>query len=211
MFKFFSVFLKDAATRFNRIARSVRGHIKPADLHADAWMVAAEIAEKRGREIDFSNPVDQELVLNRVYWNVKDQRDWRLASAYSIDDDREGSTPWADRLAAPISASPLEILLQHEAAAMIDSAMAASYSQAAAYTVALTNFDSDPPQLSAHLAISEGALKQRMSKAVEIVERQNSMFDGFEKIDPAFKPHPGRKLVSKEEVAVEAEQCELTF
>ena len=45
-------------------------------------------------------PADREVVLHRLYWNAKDQRDWRLASAHSINDDREGSTPWADRLAA---------------------------------------------------------------------------------------------------------------
>lgn len=51
MVKFFSAFLKDAASRFNRIARGLRGQIKPSDLHADAWMLAAEmqILAKRNR------------------------------------------------------------------------------------------------------------------------------------------------------------------
>jgi hypothetical protein len=50
-----------------------------------------------------------------------------------------------------------------------------------------------------------------MSKAVEIVERQNSMFDGFEEIDPAFVPLAGREPVAKEEVTIEAAQRELAF
>jgi hypothetical protein len=211
MLKIFSAFLKDAATRFNRIARSLRGQIKPGDLHADAWMVAAEIAEKRGKEIDFSDPADQNLVLNRIYWNVKGQRDWRLGSAYSIDDAPEGRTPWADRLAAPMSTSPLEILVNREISAMIDAALEASYSQAKAYIVALANFKDDRQRFCAHLRIAHPALMKREHNARQIVKRQPSLFDGLETIDPAFEPHHGREIVSKEEVEIEAEQWELAF
>lgn len=211
MFKFFSVFLKDAATRFTRIARSAGGHIKPEDLHAEAWIVAAELSEKRGREIDFADPVDQELVLNRIYWKIKDQRDWRLESAYSIDDDREGATPWADRLPAPSSTIPLQILLQQEETAAADARLAACYSQAAAYLVALANFNDDKATLCRHLVISYPALQQREHKAMAIVIRQSSLFDGIEIIDPAFKPAAGRELISKGEIAIAAAQCEMAF
>lgn len=211
MFEFFSVFLKEAATRFNRIARSARSHIKPEDLHADAWIVAAELSEKRGREIDFANPVDQELVLNRIYWRIKDQRDWRLESAHSIDDDREGSTPWADRLPAPSSMIPLEILLQQEESAIASARLDACYSQAKAYTVALTNFEEDRAGLCAHLVISDFALRQREHNARQTVLRQWSLFAGIEIIDNAFMPAQGRELISAEKIAVAAEQCELTF
>ena len=211
MLEFFSVFLKDAASRFKRIARSVRGHIKPDELHTDAWIVAAEIAEKRGREIDFSDPADQELVLNRVYWNVKDQRDWRLEAAYSIHEDREGTTPWADRLTAPISASPLEILLSREAAATDGAALAASYTQAAAYDVVLTNFNSNRPKLCAHLLITDRTLEDRMSRALEVVRRQESLFNGHQTIDRDFVPPAGRRLLTVCVFPLDGEQAELPF
>jgi hypothetical protein len=209
MFKIFSTFLKDAATRFNRIARSLRGQIKPGDLHADAWMVAAEIAEKRGWEIDFANPSDQDLVMNRVFWNVKNQRDWRLASAYSINDDQEGRTPWADRLPALASTSPLEILLDREASAITDSALEASYSQAAAYTIALVNFKSDRPTLCAHLLISGNALDHRMNRAFEVVRRQESLFNGYQVIASDFTPLAGQLRAVMMVSHLEPEQAEL--
>lgn len=209
MFKLFTSFLKDAATRFKRIAHSLRGQIKPEDLHADAWLVADEIAKKRGREIDFSDPADQDLVLNRIYWNGRDQRDWRLASAYSIDDDQEGRTPWADRLAAPIWTSPLEILLDREAYAITDSALEASYSQAAAYTIALVNFKSDRPTLCAHLLISVNALDHRMSRAFEVVRRQESLFNGYQVIASDFTPLAGQLRVAMMVLHLEPAQAEL--
>lgn len=209
MFEIFSRFLKDAATRFKRIAGSLRDQIKPEDLHTDAWMVADEIAKKRGRKIDFSDPADQELVLNRIYWNSRNQRDWRLASAYSIDDDQEGRTPWADRLAAPISTSPLEILLDREASAITDSALDASYSQAAAYTIALFNFKSDRPTLCAHLLISVNALDHRMNRAFEVVRRQESLFNGYQVIASDFTPLPGQLRVAMMVLHLEPAQAEL--
>ena len=211
MFHLFTVFLKDAANRFNRIARSLRGQIKPGDLHADAWMVAAEIAEKRGWEIDFSNPADQDLVLNRVFWSVKNQRDWRLASAFSIDDDQEGRTSWADRLAAPISSVPLDILLQREAATVTDAIVAACYSQARAYTVALANFRSDRTRLCAHLLITDRTLDLRMNGAYEVVRRQHSLFNGYQVVDSGFIPLAGQHRTPIIIASITPSQAELQF
>lgn len=209
MLQHFTKFLRDAATRFNRIARSLRGQIKPGDLHADAWMIAAEIAEKRGRNIDFSNPSDQELVMNRIFWNVKNQRDWRLASAFSIDCEQEGRTSWADRLAAPSSSAPLEILLQREASAATDAIVAASYSQAKAYNVALDNFKNDRPRLCAHLLVTVRTLDLRMNSAYEIVRRQHSLFNGCQVIASDFTPLAGQLRVAMIAAHLEAEQAEL--
>lgn len=211
MLKRFTEFLKDAAARFHSIARSRRGEVTPDELHADAWIVAAELSQKRGRDIDFTDPVDKELILNRIYWKIRQQSDWRLRSAHSIDDDREGATPWADRLAAPTSAIPLEILLQREAAASIDAMLVASYSQATAYLVALANFHDDKATLCRHLVLSNSAFQQRELKARAVVRRQRSLFDRVEIIDPAFKPDAGRELIGKEERGIEAEQREMAF
>lgn len=211
MFEKFSVFLAEAATRISSIARSLRGRVRPAELSADAWMLAAEISEKRGTEVDFSCPTDQELILNRLYWRAKDQRDWRLDTAYSIDDSADGATPWADRLAAPISGAPLEILMQREDDARSESAVACSYSQAAAYIVALDNFKSDRDRLCAHLVISGATLGHRMDRAYEIVRRQWSLFHGVQTIDRAFVPLAGRLLHPSGDRSLEGAQAELQF
>jgi hypothetical protein len=211
MLKRFSAFVKNATSRFRRIASSIGGNLTSKDLHGEAWLAAEEISQKRGHSIDFADTADQELVLNRVYWSAKGQRDWQLASAYSIDDDREGATPWADRLAAPISATPLEILLQREATGISDSAIAASYSQAAAYNVALTNFDSDRPRLCAHMLITGVTLEHRMNRAFEVVRRQNSLFNGRQVIDSGFIPLAGRHRAPVVVADVAINQAKLQF
>lgn len=141
----------------------------------------------------------------------EDQRDWRLESACSIDDDREGATPWADRLPAPSSMIPIEILLQQEATATADARLAASYSQAKAYIVALANFKEDRAGFCAHLVISHSALRRREYNAMETVTRQAALFDGIETIEHSFMPPAGRELISEQKISVEAEQCELAF
>jgi hypothetical protein len=211
MLKRFSAFVKNATSRFRRIASSIGGNLTSKDLHGEAWLAAEEISQKRGHSIDFADTADQELVLNRVYWNAKGQRDWRLASAYSIDDDREGATPWSDRLAAPISATPLEILLHREATARSDSAIAASYSQAAAYNVALNNFNNDRPRLCVHLLITGGTLDHRMKRAFEVVRLQESLFNGYAAIDRDFTPLAGQHRVPITVVHLERGQAEMLF
>jgi hypothetical protein len=211
MFEFLTSFLEKVSGRLSRIAWSAKINLRAKDLHGDVWIAASEIGEKRGRPIDFRDPADQELVLARVYSQNRRLRDGSLYHAVSLDAENDEGLRWSERIGESVSSDPVAVLTRRAKAIEEDVGIARNYSQYAAYTVALTNFDSDPPLLSAHLAISEGALKQRMSKAVEIVERQNSMFDGLEEIDPAFMPLAGREPVAKEEVTIEAAQRELAF
>jgi hypothetical protein len=211
MLEFLTSFLARAASRLTRIAKATKSNLRAKDLHGDVWIAASEIGDKRGRPVDFGDPYDQELVFARVYSQNRKLRDGRLHFAVSLDAENEEGLRWSERIGESVSSDPVAVLTRRAKTIEEDVGIAGNYSQYAAYTVALTNFDSDPPRLSAHLAISEGALKQRMSKAVEIVERQNSMFDGFEEIDPAFMPLAGREPVAKEEVTIEAAQRELAF
>lgn len=187
MSKSFKDFLKAVAHRLRGIARKLRGDLTATDLQGDAWIAADEIAAKRGTPVDFDDPSDQELVLNQLYWNAKRQNDWRLKAAHSIDDDTEGAIPWADRLAAP-GENPEKIVLQREADLLAAQQFADSYSQAAAYYIAIYNFPMGREDLSDHLAISSRALNQRIDSAASSALRQHSVFDKVSRIDPDFVP-----------------------
>lgn len=206
----FLKFIKDVAARLRAISGSVRGYSTPKDLLGDAWMVAAKIGERRGSPVNFSDPADQELVLNRVYWSAKGQRDWRLSSAQSIDDSTDGGLPLAERLPALATLTPLEALLQKEEAAHDVKRVARTYSQAAAYYIALVNFKNGHADLCARLMISSRALGQRIGNAAESVTRQDSVFDGVETIPRDFLPKQGREVVGTlNDAAVAWEQTEL--
>lgn len=211
MLEFLASFLARAAARLTRIARATKSELKGKDFQGEVWFAAAEIGEKRGRPVDFEDTVDQELVLSRVYTQARRQRDWRLQSAVSFDADCDTNYRWSDRIEEVVTTDPLARWLKSEAAIDEAAAIASSYSQATAYFIVLGNFNNDRPNLCTHLVITPGSLEYRINNAARTVMRQSSLFDGLENIDPAFMPQAGRELVSKEEVAVEAEQCELTF
>ncbi|MGV3655242.1 MAG: hypothetical protein ACO1N5_13615 [Noviherbaspirillum sp.] len=63
MLRFFQPFVNKMKAGFRRIAKAARNEVTPEDVQQNAWVVAYEIGEKRGREIDFSNPEDQDAVM----------------------------------------------------------------------------------------------------------------------------------------------------
>lgn len=90
MFRFFEPFLHKMKTSFQRIARATKHEATAEDLQQEAWLIAHEIGSKRGREIDFSDPADQDLIIRAVsHRNVK-RGDWKMRKSVRIDEDREG-------------------------------------------------------------------------------------------------------------------------
>lgn len=191
------------ASRFRGMAYATKSGLTDKDLHSDAWIVANEISERRGREVDFSDPDDQELVLSQVYKHNMRKRDWRLRGAIRIDQDREsedGAIKWSERLPAHASSDPLVSLLLRESALGADAMLSSSYSQAAAYVVVFVHFDNNRQEVCSHLAVSNGTLSRRVTFAGDTVRVQPSLFDRIERISASFMPQPGRQY------AVRAEQ-----
>jgi hypothetical protein len=146
-----------------------------------------------------------------VYNQNRKHRDGRLYYAARLDADAEDGMRLSEQIAEVVSTDPVAVLTRR--AAMIDEAarLAYSHSQAAAYVTALRNFDDDRPRLSSYLAVSVQTFRNRMDRAFEVVNRQNSILDGFETIDDNFMPLAGRHLVSPIDVTVHVEQGELQF
>ncbi|MFA9216851.1 MAG: hypothetical protein ACEQSK_07065 [Sphingomonadaceae bacterium] len=195
MHRFFSLFLAKMKSSFRSIAKATRHEVTEGDLQSDAWVVAHEISERRGRPVDFSDPADQDLVIRGVNLNNVRRGDWHMRKSIRIDqdDERDDSVPkWSERLSASSTSDPLKFLLTREAAHENEQKFAASYSQAAAYVRTLTRFDYDRREVCAHLLISDGALKSRVASAAAIVRVQPSLFDGVSRIDPRFMPMQGR-------------------
>lgn len=66
----FLKFLASRVANFRRITWATRGEYSEHDLHGEAWIIASRISEKRGYPIDFSNPEDQNTVLQWLYNQV---------------------------------------------------------------------------------------------------------------------------------------------
>ena len=192
MFKFLTSFLTKMAGRLGGMAWASKSGRKGKDLHGDVWLAASEIEEKRGHPVDFENPVDQELLMSRVYSLLKKERDGRLASAVSLDAECEQNVSWGDRIPETTSMDPISVWSRRDAESREEKKLAASFSQAAAYVVVFSRFKSDQNRICDYLAIARQTLSRRLLRASQIVASQPSLFDGIHSIGEDFMPLPGR-------------------
>jgi hypothetical protein len=191
MYQLFETFIKGALANLRRIARATRNEKTVDDLQQDAFLIACEIAEKRGYEIDFSDEADQSLVLSYLNHRSVKRGDWKFRRAERIDatqiDDDGEMANWFRNLAAPLSSDPLVQLEARQSPSQLETILATSYSQAAAYLVILAHFG-DLKTIAAYLAVTIGALNTRFGRASEVVKTQPSLFDRIEKIPVSFLP-----------------------
>lgn len=185
------------ASSFRRIAYAAKVETV-GDLHSEAWIIAGDLGEQRGRPIDFSDSRDQQLIIGRLYVLKVIRRDRNFLSAVQVDQDcegEEGRTKLVDRLAAPLSADPLTQLLTREEEQARAKELAESYSQAAAYVQTFSRFRGDRERVCDHLWITNYVLSNRMALATATYHRQKSLFDRKVKIGSRFMPEPGRRHV----------------
>jgi len=212
MFKSLTAFLTKVASRLGGIAWATKSGLKGKDLHGDVWLAASDIEEKRGHPVDFEDAVDQEMVISRVYWKLKGERDWQLDGAVRLDAEVEDNSSWADRIAEVVSMDPVAVSARRESATREEILLDMSFSQAAAYVAVLTYFKSDRKRICAHMAIGKTTLSDRLIRAGMVVRRQPSLFDGIHSFEGEFMPALGRgrrpvvpELTEMDQAALELE------
>jgi hypothetical protein len=204
MFHAFELFLKKMKAGFRRISSATKYEMDAEDLQQEAWLIAVEVAKKRGWPVDFSDPDDQNLIMRMVNFRNVKRGDWKMRRSIRIDEEqREDDTlpKWSERLPAVASSDPLVALLHRESALDAETLVAESYSQAAAYFVVFFNFKNSMDEICAYLAISIHALRYRLKVANHVVRAQPSLFDRIEEIRSDFMPAPGKEYLSKVENA----------
>jgi len=214
MYRLFELFLNKMKADFRRIVNATKNEVTVEDLHNDAFVMALEIGDRRGKPIDFSDPVDQDLVMRELYLENVKRADWKMRYAIRIDqepEDDESGGKWAERLPAAASSDPLVSLLTQESAVDVESKLAEHYSQATAYAITFSNFKNDRQKVCAHLVISDWALYRRVTSAIHTVKVQPSMFDRIERIPADFMPLKGRAYAATIEDKREAGQYALSF
>ena len=211
MFKGFTEFMARIAKRLSAIAYSTRSGRKGRDLQGDVWVAAAEFEEHHGRDVDFENRIDQEDVLNRVYWNARRERDWKLEGSLSLDLEEDEGFSLAERLPGRADADPVIALEDQQVAAANVATIRNCYSQATAYVVVFASFDDNRRQISAYLAIVTSTLRARVRRANELVKVQASLFDGIHKVADDFMPMPGIRRAQPATVEVDDDLCGWLF
>lgn len=193
-----------------RIAASTRGEIQLEDLFGDVWLLALEIGTRRGVPLDLAIYDEQHYLIRALNVQTSRRCDWRMRRAVRLDDDSNDTVqPLIDTLAADESYDPCLRLELAQLVAHGEEGRDVSYSQATAYVISFEHFDLDPSELAIHLGIGLGAMYQRFRKALLIVAKQESLFDGREKICQSFYPSAGRKKNAANRDVRQAEQLAL--
>jgi hypothetical protein len=213
MLRLFQSFIAKMKAGFYRIAKATRNEMTVEDLHNDAWVIALDIGERRGRPIDFADPADQDLVMRAVNLQNVRRGDWNMRRSVRIDQEPENDEglKWVERLPARASSDPLVSLLARESARDIEGFLAASYSQATAYAITFSNLKNDRRTIRNYLAVSDGALTRRAASAADTMKKQSSIFDRIERIPTTFMPLRGQHYAAKAADTRESRQRTWTF
>ena len=201
-----SDFLRGQAAALRRIAGAARGDMSVEDVKQEAWLVAADIGQRRGYSVDFGDPADQQSVLKWLYCKLVKFAEKQMRHAVRLDKDWDqedsefAASALARLLTSPLDSDPLVRLQQAEDDVDYAKMVRHSYSEASAYVLLLIRFDWDADALSADLRIAVQTLRKRLRLCGIKAKVQPSLFDGQAVIDPGFEPRrahrPGvRRLV----------------
>ena len=193
----FDNFLIEMASSFRRIAYATKGEMTALDMQSEAWLMAIAVGDARGREIDFSDASDRQLIMARLYMKTVKRRDWNLFGAARIDEENDDGFTLADRLPAHEGSDPLNGLLAREAVLERVAMLENSYTQLCAYNRAYENFNFDLGDLRDHLVISTLALRRRIALATWSYDTQFSLWDLKAQIDRLFRPPAGKTLPAR--------------
>ena len=189
----FEKFLAEWRSDMRRIAALTRGEVQLEDLYGDVWLLAFEIGNRRGAALDLSVFEDQHYLIRALNVQTLRRCDWKMRRAVRLDDDSSDlAQPLIETLAADDSYDPAARLELAQLVAHGEEGRDVSYSQATAYVISFERFNFDVAELAIHLGISLGATYQRFRKSLLTVMKQNSLFDGGEKICATFIPEKGR-------------------
>ncbi|SDN51265.1 hypothetical protein [Polaromonas sp. JS666] len=210
-------FFKDRAEDLRRIVRGSKGDVELGDVESEAYLAAEDIGNKRGYPFDFTDQVDQQTLLGRLYNRLVKFADKNIRFAVKLDTDwdREESTSFGATLArlltAPASYDPVVSLEATQDGDEVQAAVQRSYSEAAAYVLLLMRFNWEPKDLAIHLRVALASLRLRLRIAGFKVKFQPSLFDGVDKIPQDFPANVRPDRVTRQPVHLEGEQVAWTF
>lgn len=167
------------------------------DLQSESWIIAHEITNQRGYDIDFSDVNDEQLLMRVLNVRYVKRGDWHLRKSVRIDKDdseEENAINWSNRLRACESSDPLVTLVERENGFELTMMLRSSYSQATAYIKLFDVFDFDRQKICNHLVVKNNTLLTRFRFAAKVVRVQPSLFDRIEAIPDDFNALPGKEF-----------------
>jgi len=155
----FESFVYRHAADFSRIARAARREWTSEDVRNEAFVLACDIAQRRGRPLDLSTAEDASLLIRSLYNHCVKYAETVVRHAHRLDHPAAGDCDrehhWIlDTLAADGGADPLSLLEAAEQAAPAPEDPDPYHSPAAGFAWLLRRFDQRMPDVAAFLLIS---------------------------------------------------------
>lgn len=197
----FMQFLQSRRPDLRRIAAHTRGEHTMDDVIGEVWLTARQIGDKRGLDIDFAEPDDQELVLSWVYRQLVSWADKSVRFAVKLDRDWDtedaeyAAHALARLLTAPEHFDPVMFLLAEEDRAAPLRLAQHSYSQASAWLILLHRFDWALDALASNLRLIDDTVRRRIVASGQHMRVQPSLFDRIQRIAEDFEPLKAKGLL----------------
>ncbi|MGN6704017.1 MAG: hypothetical protein ACTHKB_13780 [Burkholderiaceae bacterium] len=175
----FDTFCSQRKKDLQRITRHSHGEHELSDVRAEAWLMAKNMRNTKGIEIDWLDPKDQDLLLSYLYQQLVRYTDLHFRYAVRLDhrhdDDKEDEPhPLLSKLAASELSDPLAALLVREEAARAEiEEPNCHHSLASAYVHLLRQFDNRMSAVAEHLLISLSYCYARYARVRLCAERQH--------------------------------------
>ncbi|KAF1690757.1 hypothetical protein [Pseudoxanthomonas koreensis] len=177
----FERFAERHAKDFARIARATGGEHQREDVAQEAWLMAATVATRHGRAVDFDDPAFADLLLRHLYQALVRYTELNVRRAVRLDHgsgggDTEDAPHWLmNRLAADGGRDPLSHLVATEDAAAAPDIDAPHPSLAGAWLVLLRGCDNRMQAVAARLLISVSPPRRCRARAEMLARFQHAI------------------------------------
>jgi hypothetical protein len=167
----FERFVTQRKKDLQRIARHTQGEHQLPDVINEAWLVAFDLAARRGATIEFLNPAFQELLLSHLYQHLVRYTEQNVRLAVRLDhapaggDSQDASHPLMNMLVSDGGRDPLAELIERETESLWNNEPDVHHSLAGAYVRLLRHFDNRMRSVADHLLISVSHAYHRCAQA----------------------------------------------
>lgn len=210
-------FLDAHAPDLRRIAAATAREWSAEDVRNEAWLLAFDIGERRGRPLDPADADDAHLLLAHLYNHCVRYRERVVRHATRIDHappglDADAPHPLAARLVADDGAHP-ELLLEFQQSATPEQdAPGPQHSPAAAWVWLLRRFGRRMTDVAAYLRISLSWSYTRCRDAVALAQSQWPLpRTPIASADDPVRPWRAFKLPARSRRCVDPRQLRLDF
>lgn len=214
----FARFLERRSRDFVRIAAATRDEWKPDDVRQQAWLLAFDLGERRGRPLDLDDPDDQDFLIRCLHNRCAKYAERVVRHAHRLDHaaagDDEAEHHWLrDRLAADDGEHPASLLEATESASPEREAPDVYHSPAAAWLGLVARLGHRRADLAEFLLISRSWCGRCFRRVLWQASTQSPLPDLRMDADPEHSLRPWRsfRLPSRPPAGADERQPALDF